>query len=41
MDDLLKFSYKERNILESILATSEDTKQFQRAQTLLWLEEGR
>lgn len=40
MDDLLKLSYKERNILESILATSEDTKQFQRAQALLWLEEG-
>lgn len=40
MDGLLKLSYKERNTLESILATSHDAKQFPRAQALLWLEEG-
>lgn len=40
MDDLLKLSYKERSLLESILATSHNTKQFQRAQAILWLDEG-
>lgn len=40
MDGLLKLSHKERNTLASILATSHDAKQFQRAQALIWLEEG-
>jgi transposase len=40
MGDLLGLNYKERTALEAIIATSHDAKQLQRAQALLWLEEG-
>jgi transposase len=40
MDDLLNLTGKERGLLETIVATSRDTRQLQRAQAMLWLAEG-
>src|SRR6266508_1595028 len=40
MGDVLNFSRTERTILDSIVASSNDSKQFQRAQALLWLDDG-
>lgn len=40
MGDVLNFSRKERTVLDSIVASSKDSKQFQRAQALRWLDDG-
>lgn len=40
MSDLFSLSDKERVMLESIIKLSNDTKQLQRAQALLWLDDG-
>ena len=39
MGDVVNFSRKARTILDSIVASSKDSKQFQRAQALLWLDD--
>jgi transposase len=40
MGDVVNFSRKERTLANSIVASSKDHKQFQRAQALLWLDDG-
>jgi transposase len=40
MGDVVNFSRKERMVVDSIVAASKDFKQFQRAQALLWLDDG-
>ena|SRR2546427_3954439 len=40
MGDVVNFSRKERTVVDSIVAASKDLKQFQRAQALLWLDDG-
>ncbi len=40
MSDLLNLSSKERTVLESLVTTSKNVRQFQRARILLWLDEG-
>jgi transposase len=40
MGDVVNFSRKERALMDSLVAASTDRKQFQRAQALLWLDDG-
>lgn len=40
MSDLFSLNDKERIMLESVISVSRDAKQLQRAQALLWLDEG-
>src|SRR5436309_15080121 len=40
MGDVVNFSRKERMLVDTIVASSKDRKQFQRAQALLWLDDG-
>ncbi len=40
MGDVVNFSCKERTLVDSIVASSKDRKQFQRAQALLGLDDG-
>lgn len=40
MDDVVNFSRKERTVVDSIVASSKDCNQFQRAQALQWLDDG-
>ena len=40
MGDVVNLSRKERTLVDSIVASSQDRKQFQRAQALQWLDDG-
>jgi len=40
MGDVVNFSRKERTLVDFIVASSKDRRQFQRAQALLWLDDG-
>jgi transposase len=40
MGDVVNFSRKERTLVDAVVAASKDRKQFQRAQALLWLDDG-
>jgi len=40
MGDVVNFSRKERTLVAAIGAASKNRKQFERAQALLWLDDG-